>query len=134
MPGGQRSRVASVSAQAVQPDCWSAQPGLGRGGSSHAADGDACGTSESGQEAAGQPRDLGCGGPQQGHVSQTGDALEEAPAQRALDVFTERSLAQEHYVALWMEATFLQGTPFVFCMGATTIEGRNGLYGVDAAQ
>ena len=28
------------------------------------------------------------------------------------------------YVALWIDAACVQGTPFVFCMGATTIEGR----------
>ena len=35
---------------------------------------------------------------------------------------------------LWMDAAPVQGTQFVFCMRATTIEGRNGLYGVDVAQ
>ncbi len=49
-----------------------------------------------------------------------------ARTQRALEVFTKRSLAQEDYVALWMDAAFFQGTPFVFCMGATTIEGAMG--------
>ncbi len=91
--------------------------GLGRGRSSSAADGDAGGTSESGQEAAGLLHGPGCGGSQQGHVSQTGDVLEVARTQRPLEVFTERPLAREDYVALWMDAAVLQGTPFVSCMG-----------------
>ena len=57
-----------------------------------------------------------------------GDVLEVARTQRPLEVFTERPLAREDYVALWMDATFLQGTPFVFCMGAT-IEGRKRMLG-----
>ena len=124
--------MASVPTQAVQPDCWSAQ--LGRAGSSRAADGDAGGTSESGQEAAGKLHGPGCGDPRQGHVSQTGEALEEARAQRALEVFTKRSQAQEDIRGAVDGSHLFAGHAVRLLHGATTMEGRNGLYGVDAAQ
>ncbi len=47
------------------------------------------------------------------------DPLVSAHAERALEVFTTRPLSQDDFGALWIDAAYVLGTQYVFCIGAT---------------
>ena len=85
----QQSKLASGAADAAAPICCSS-----------------CGNALSPQEAvADWPKVL--------------DPEVTACAERALAVFTGRSLSEDDYVVLWIDSAYVLNTQFVFCMGAT---------------